>query len=178
MAADISAVAETRVAGRWLRHIPANGDPLFRPEHPGDGRWQRGVDVEGFYLADGVDTMWAEWYRLLAELRERTEAMLPRDVWQFAVDVDGVADLSTADALAQVDLTVPAPSRASWPAYQDVGAALAHAGFAGVIAPAASRPQGRVLCVFRRSDQLPGVTPAGPPFTQVTAPIPPQGMTT
>jgi hypothetical protein len=56
------------VHGVLFRHVPADGDPLFRPEHPADGRWQRGEVVEGFYLAGDEQTAWGEWYRVLAEL--------------------------------------------------------------------------------------------------------------
>ena len=27
------------VRGVWFRHLPAGGEPLHRPERPGDGRW-------------------------------------------------------------------------------------------------------------------------------------------
>ena len=38
------------------------------PGHPApDGRWQRGKQVAGLYLAEDPDTVWAEWYRALAE---------------------------------------------------------------------------------------------------------------
>ncbi len=56
--------------GAWFRHVPAGGAPLYRPEHPADGRWQRGEVVEGFYLADSEQTTWAEWYLRGARLRE------------------------------------------------------------------------------------------------------------
>jgi len=56
------------VTGTWLRHIPAGSDPLYRPPTPADGRWQRGATIEGIYLTVEEATVWAEWYRWLAEL--------------------------------------------------------------------------------------------------------------
>jgi hypothetical protein len=82
------------VSGVWFRHVPAGGEPLFRPERPADGRWQRGEVVEGFYLADSEETAWAEWYRALAELAIPPMRQLPRDLWRFEVEIQRVADLS------------------------------------------------------------------------------------
>ena len=56
-----------RVTGFWLRHQPAGGLPLARRDPPPDSRWQRGAIVDALYLADIEDTVWAEWYRHLAE---------------------------------------------------------------------------------------------------------------
>jgi hypothetical protein len=61
-------VTRVPVTGTWLRHLPAGSDPLYRPPTPADGRWQRGTSVEGIYLAAEEATVWAEWYRWLAEL--------------------------------------------------------------------------------------------------------------
>lgn len=84
MLGDVDATA---VRGRWVRHAPAGGDPLYRPVPPGDGRWQRGSVVEGLYLADGPDTAWAEWYRALAELAVPPMRQMPRDLWAYAVEL-------------------------------------------------------------------------------------------
>jgi hypothetical protein len=88
-------VDATSVRGVWFRHTPARGKPLLRPEHPDDGRWQRGEIVEGFYLADDEETAWAEWYRALAERGVPPMRQIPRDLWRFEVDLPGVADLAT-----------------------------------------------------------------------------------
>lgn len=78
--------------------------PLFRPEHPSDGRWQRGSIVEGFYLAGDEWTAWAEWYRALAELGVPPMRQMPRDLWRFDVRLEGVADLSSDGRLSAVGL--------------------------------------------------------------------------
>jgi hypothetical protein len=49
------------VVGVFYRHLPHQGDPLWRAIPPRDGRWQRGDVVDGLYLADEPDTAWAEW---------------------------------------------------------------------------------------------------------------------
>jgi transcriptional regulator with XRE-family HTH domain len=35
---------------------------LYRSPTPADGRWQRGANIEGIYLAAEEATVWAEWY--------------------------------------------------------------------------------------------------------------------
>jgi hypothetical protein len=84
-------VDPTPVRGVWFRHVPARGEPLFRPERAAGGRWQRGEVVEGFYLADSEETAWAEWYRALAELAILPMRQLPRDLWRFELELDRAA---------------------------------------------------------------------------------------
>lgn len=160
--------------------MPAGADPLWRPEAPPDGRWQRGEVVEGFYLANSADTAWAEWYRALAEFGLPPHRSLPRDLWALRLDVT-LADLSTAEKLAAVGLGAPRPSRSDWSTYQAVGEALAADGFNGLIAPSAARPAALVVCLFRKHREdggLRGVTPLPPPEQVSVTPTPPRGMTT
>ena len=153
-----------------FRHVPAGGDPLFRPEHPADGRWQRGEVVEGFYLAADEQTAWAEWYRALAELAVPPMRQMPRDLWRYDVGVEGAADLSDVDRLAAVGLPSPDPARGQWPPFQAVGEALASEGWPGVLYPSASSAarsaEDLALCLFRRTTRIPGVDPVGPPATK------------
>jgi hypothetical protein len=57
--ARLKRVAPISVGGVFFRHVPGGGIPLFRPERPADGRWQRGEVVEGFYLAGNEQSAWA-----------------------------------------------------------------------------------------------------------------------
>lgn len=171
------AVDPVTVTGRWWRRVPASGDPLWRPPHPADGRWQRGNVVAGFYLADEPDTVWAEWYRSLAELALPPDASLPRDLWACQVDLT-VADLSSPARLDAVGLLPPTPHRAGWPDYQQMGERLYEDGWRGLLAPSAARPTGRVLGLFRTGDSVEGVTLVSPPQRVEHAPPPPRGMTT
>ena len=88
------------VTGTWLRHIPAGSDPLHRPPTPADGRWQRGETVEGIYLAAEEATVWAEWYRWLAELEIEPLRGLPRELWRYRASLASVADLTSTETLA------------------------------------------------------------------------------
>ena len=103
------------------------GDGLWAVIHA-DGRWQRGEVVEGFYLAADEQTAWAEWYRALAELAVPPMRQMPRDLWRFRIELEGVADLSDVGKLAAVGLPQPVPSRRQGPRFQAVGEALAAAG--------------------------------------------------
>lgn len=134
--------------------------------------------MEGFYLADRPDTAWAEWYRALAELAVAPMRQMPRDLWSYEVDLPRLADLSDIDRLARVGLDSPAPARRQWPAYQAVGEALWRAGWAGVLSTSAARPEGKVVCVFRTSAQVRGVTAVPPPVRHREPPVPPRGLRT
>jgi RES domain-containing protein len=167
-----------RVTGVWLRHQPAGGLPLAHRDPPPDNRWQRGDVVDALYLADGEATVWAEWYRHLAERGVPPAAAMPRDLWRWRVDAE-VADLSDATRLHVMGLEVPRPGRRSWPRFQAVGEALTAAGWAGLLAPSAARPAGRVLCLFRgRDGAVRGARPAPPPRRVTAPPAPPTGMIT
>jgi hypothetical protein len=73
---DVEAIA---LAGVWFRQIQAGGDPLYRPPEPADSGWQRGEIVEALYFADNEATVWAEWYRAVAEAALPPQQALPRD---------------------------------------------------------------------------------------------------
>ena len=117
-------IATVPVTGTWYRHVPADAPPM--PGHPApDGRWQRGEQLAGLYLAQDTDTVWAEWYRALAELGEPPDARLPRDLWRFSVRLERVADLSQRRSLRALGLPEPRPDRDQWSAFQDAGLKLA-----------------------------------------------------
>jgi hypothetical protein len=93
-----SQIPEVPTTGVWYRHVPADAPPM--PGHPApDGRWQRGEQLAGLYLALEHDTVWAEWYRALAELGEPPDLRLPRDLWRLSLNLQRVADLSRSAAL-------------------------------------------------------------------------------
>jgi RES domain-containing protein len=172
-------VERASVSGVFFRHVPAGGAPLFRPEHPADGRWQRDDVIEGFYLAGDEPTAWAEWYRALAELAIPPMRQMPRDLWRFNVHIEGVADLSSAERLAEVGLPPPMPLRSQWPRFQAVGESLAADGWPGILYPSAARSESKpALCLFRREPGLQGVHPLGPPTRHEEPPAPPGGLRT
>lgn len=141
MALDVEA---TRVAGEWIRHAPHRSSPPGRGAEPSDGRWQHGAVVRGLYLADDAMTATAEWYRFLAEA-----AFRPRAPSRTTITSDGSRSSSPISAarngLAAVGLALPRPSRRTWPAFQDVGAALCRAGWSGLLASSAARPGAQIV---------------------------------
>ena len=169
-------VDPTPIRGAWFRHVPAGGEPLFRPQRPADGRWQRGDIVEGFYLADHEETAWAEWYRALAEFAIPPMRQLPRDLWRFNVAIASVADLSSLERLERVDLPPPVPNRMQWDSFQAVGERLFADGWAGILYPPAARPESLALCLFRTADELHGVRPRRHPSRHDEPPAPPTGL--
>jgi hypothetical protein len=174
-ALDVDAVDP---AGTWLRHIPRLADPGVRPQPPGDNRWQRGAVVDAIYLADDEQTLWAEWYRHLAERGIPPMRQLPRDVWRHQVQTLNVADLSEANRLTPIGLTLPTPGRKAWPAYQEVGETLWNEGWHGLLAPSAARPSGLVLSLFVEDPTNLPAQPVPPPKVVSEPPAPPTGMLT
>jgi hypothetical protein len=92
-------VATVAIDGVWWRQVPHAADPFVRADPPGDDR-------------------------ALAELAIPPDRQMPRDLWRGEVDVDEVADLSSAEKLAAIDLPAPRPTRREWPSFQGVGEGL------------------------------------------------------
>ena len=170
-------VTSVAVHGRWIKHTQPGSAPLPAREPPPDNRWQRGDTVDALYLADSEETAWAEWYRHLAERMIPPLAQMPRELWTWQVDAE-VADLPTAKLLADIGLDPPTPGRRSWAAYQRIGEQLSTEGWAGLLAPSAARPDGKVLCLFRDDRGLRGAKPLPPPRKVKEPPPPPTGLRT
>lgn len=152
---------------------------MYQPSEPADNRWQRGQAVEAWYFAESKATVWAEWYRYLAEAGLPPHQALPRDLWQWEISLPVVADLSDESRLARLGLpTRLRPSRLEWPTFQPVGEALFRAGYPALLCPSAARPEGRVLCVFRTAREVAGAVPIPPPIEVTEPPVVPPGMTT
>lgn len=163
----------------WYRHSRRGADPYQRPDPPPDSRWQRGAVVDALYLASDEATVWAEWYRHLAELSLPPMAQLPRDFWRWRLAPNlRLADLRTADRLQRVGLSAPTPTRRDWARYQVAGESLSRDGWDGLVAPSAARPRdGLIVCIFCRG-RVRGAVPLPPPRSIVEPPAPPIGMTT
>jgi RES domain-containing protein len=174
VAGDVAAIA---VRGRWLKHTYPGSSPLPKRKPPPDNRWQRGDVVDALYLADSEDTVWAEWYRHLAERAIPPLAQMPRDLWTWEVNVE-VADLSTPDRLTAINLSSPRPGRRSWPAFQRIGERLWKDGWPGLLAPSAARPEGRTLCLFREAGRVRGARALKTPRQITEPPPPPAGLQT
>jgi RES domain-containing protein len=165
------------VHGEWIRHAPHRSSLLGRAAEPTDGRWQRGEIVRGLYLAGEPATAIAEWYRLLAERGLPPGRAIPHDhhVWELKLKL---ADLSTPERLALLNLETPRPGRRTWAPFQAVGEQLFREGLAGLLAPSAARPKALISCIF----DLGAWPPDGCRPTKAVeineAPAPPTGMTT
>jgi len=106
------------------------------------------VAVDALYLARDETTLWAEWYRHLAERGVPPLKQLPRDVWRLCVPPLRIADVSDEQRLGRAGLAFPMPGRRTWPLYQGLGETLWREGWNGLLAPSAAHPAGRILCLF------------------------------
>jgi RES domain-containing protein len=161
-----------------VKHAAPGLPALPTRTDPPDNRWQRGAVIDAIYLADEEATVWAEWYRHLAENGIPPAQALPRELWRWQVNLE-VADLSTEERLARVGLTQPTPGRRTWPPFQNVGEELWREGWRGLVAPSAARPAGATLCLFwEGEDEIAGAQPQPPPRRINEPPAPPTGMST
>ena len=167
------------MTGTWWRIARPDADPFHLTPEPADGRWQRGSVVRAFYLADSEATAWAEWYRHSSELGVPPQSRLPRAMWRFDVELDGVADLTDPEVLTAHGVKALQPTRRQWPKTQPIGEACFRAGLPGLLVPSAAHAGGQVLVVFRPGDESPpGVTPMRRPRTYAELPPLPTGLRT
>ena len=94
------------------------------------------------------------------------------------LNLQRVADLTTAAALRSLSLPDLLPDRSQWPAFQVAGHRLAAEGFAGVLFRSSARPDGLCVCVFAADQGFPGVRATGSPTRITAAPVVPRGMRT
>ena len=135
--------------------------------------------VRGFYLADSESTAWAEWYRHSAELGVPPQKRLPRVMWHFEVSLDGIVDLTDEKLLRSHGIRSLQATRRQWRVTQPIGEAYWRKGNAGLLAPSAAHADGRVLVVFRPTDDPPaGLTPRPRPRRYDELPPPPTGLRT
>ena len=88
------------------------------------------------------------WYRHLAESAIPPMQTLPRELWRWRVDLEGVPTSPPGTRLPRASSGgATEPRRLA--AFQRVGEALHLAGWPALVAASAARPSGLVLCVFR-----------------------------
>lgn len=134
--------------------------------------------IEALYFGDSEETVWAEWYRFLAEAGMPPQQALPRELWRWEVSLPSVADLTDDHRLSRVSLPPHHPTRLQWPTYQPIGEALYQEGWPALVSASAARPEGRTLCVFRAVREPPGLRPDPPPLRFDEPPVVPTGMRT
>lgn len=101
--------------------------------------------------------------------------MLPRDLHRLSIELDRVADLGSAAAMAGVPQRMR-PSRSQWPTFQALAEKLETEGAQAVLYPSAARWWARCLCVFEAG--LPGLSEAEAPLRVIASRVPPRGMRT
>ena len=127
---------------------------------------------------DGEQTVWAEWYRDLAEAGLPPGRALPRELWRWEISIPDAADLRDDARLSRVELPPLLPARSQWPVFQRVGEHLHADGWVALVSASAARPEGRVLCVFRTTREPAGTRPLPPPTTVEEPPAVPTGLRT
>jgi RES domain-containing protein len=133
--------------GELFRHVAAGRHPLSGAgARSQGGRWNPPQSFATLYLADGEETVEAEFRRMARRQGLDPQAFLPRRVYRIEVDLQAVVDLtspaSLPAALADLDL-----SSDELTGTQAVGEAAQYLGREAILARSAAG-EGRVLAVF------------------------------
>ena len=166
------------MSGTWFRHVPAGADAHLRPPHPADNRWQRGEVVDALYFADSEETVWAEWYRFLAEAGLPPKQGLPRDLWRWKIELPEVADLGDEDRLARVGLPPLRPDAAAVAGLPGGRRAALRGRLAGPRQRLGGAAGGPDAVRVPDRQRVAGTWPVRPPITVADPPVVPTGMRT
>lgn len=130
------------------RHTSPRRDPLSGSgAQEFGGRWNRAGGSAAIYLADSLQACVAEFRRMAEGQGRGIASLLPRDVHQVALDNVRVVDLTAPGALHAVGLSSDDVAASDWSKCQQVGEAVALAGYAGLQAPSATGI-GNVIVLF------------------------------
>lgn len=111
------------------------------------GRWNRPSGSAAIYLADSLPTCIAEFQRMADGQGRGAASLLPRALHHVALNGVHLADLAAPDALKTAGLSFNDIVAENWTRCQQVGEAVARAGFGGLRAPSATGV-GRVIVLF------------------------------
>lgn len=123
------------------------------------------------------ETAWAEWYRALAARAQTPADDVPRELYEIAVELDDVVDLSSTRLRNEAGLpTRMRPVESQWPPFQRFATAMRAEGARGVLYTSAARTRALCLCVFELG--LAGLRVEGEPVRVIVPPPPPRGLRT
>jgi len=169
-------IARVHVDGTWMRHVPAGGEALSTRRRGTPGRFHRPGEI-ALYLADGPETVWAEWYRALAERGRAPNDDVPRDLHRISVNLSDVIDISSTAARQAVGLPMRMrPAASQWRAFQEFASSMRSEGAHALLYSSAARTRARCLCVFEAG--LDGLRQEGQPLSVIAPPPPPRGLRT
>ena len=131
-----------------FRHTSPGRHPLSgRGAQQFGGRWNLRNGSAAIYLADSLPTCIAEFRRTAEGQGRGITSLLPRELHYIDLDGVRVADLTAAGALEAVELSADDIAASDWTKCQQVGEAVALAGFSGLRSPSATGV-GNVIVLF------------------------------
>lgn len=148
LASKVDAVGPSSIHGDFYRHVAVSRDPRSgMGARINGGRWNPPESFSTLYLAETVETVIREFYRLARRQGLHPRDFLPRDLYTFEVELEAVLDLRPDEARAHVGLTLAELRGDDARACQAIGEAAHYLGLDGIAAPSAAG-EGVVLAVF------------------------------
>jgi len=145
----LDAIGASSIQGAFYRHVAAGRDPRSGlGARINGGRWNPPDSFSTLYLAEAVDTVTREFYRLARRQGLHPRDFLPRDLYTFEVELEAVLDLRLDDARERVGLSSTELRSDDARACQAIGEAAHYLGLEGVAVPSAAGGGGIVLAVF------------------------------
>jgi RES domain-containing protein len=149
LASRLDALGSNSVQGVFYRHVAMGRDPRSGlGARINGGRWNPPESFSTLYLAEEIETVIGEFYRLAQRQGLHPRDFLPRDLYTFEVELEAVLDLRPDAARERVGLSPVELQSDDARACQAIGEAAHYLGLEGVAAPSAARRGGSVIAVF------------------------------
>ena len=125
--------------GVAYRHLAPDYDPRSgRGARMHGGRFNPPASFPVLYLCTTRPCAAAELRRFGKRVPVGVEGLLPRKLYEYALSLDGILDLSVASTREAVELTPAELTAADWGTCQQLGAAAHDLGFSAIRSPSAT----------------------------------------
>ena len=149
LASRLDAIGANSIEGVYYRHVAADRDPRSGlGARINGGRWNPPESFPTLYLAEDVETVIREFYRLARRQGLHPRDFLPRDLYTFEVQLEAVLDLRPDAARERMGLALAELRGDDARACQASGEAAHRLGLEGLAAPSAAAGGGAVFAVF------------------------------
>jgi RES domain-containing protein len=145
----LAALPRERYVGRAFRHQSPGFDPRSgEGARMHGGRFNTAMSFAALYLTSSLETVAAEFGASGQRYGLSTEAMLPRSIFEYSLNIEEAIDLTSPDVQAELGISEHDLIGPSYKLTQQLGESAFHLGVQAVITYSACAVEGTVMPIF------------------------------